>query len=45
MLIRVASLIDEHGLWREDLVRRTFPPIDANIILQIKLLPRIPVDF
>jgi hypothetical protein len=44
-LIQVASLIDKHGLWREDLVQRTFPPIDANIILQIKLSPRMHVNF
>jgi hypothetical protein len=44
-LNRVSSLIDEYGVWKEDLVRKNFPPIDASIILRIKTSPRREADF
>ena len=44
-LNRVSSLLDEHGTWDEALVRRTFPPIDADVILRIKTSARCPEDF
>jgi hypothetical protein len=44
-LNRVSSLIDVHGTWKEELVRRTFPPIDADIIMKIKTSPRREADF
>ena len=44
-LIWVFSLIDDQGRWNEALVRKTFPPIDVNVILKIKLSQRRPEDF
>jgi hypothetical protein len=44
-LIRVSSLIDIHGNWDEALVRKTFPPIDIEVMLNIKLSQRRPADF
>jgi hypothetical protein len=43
-LIRVSSLIDQGG-WDEGLLRRTFPPIDVEAILKIKLSPTRPANF
>jgi hypothetical protein len=44
-LIRVSSLIDDQGGWDEGLIRRTFPPIDVEAILKIKLSSRRPSNF
>jgi hypothetical protein len=43
-LIRVSSLIDEGGC-DKGLLRHTFPPIDVEAILKIKLSPRRHADF
>ena len=43
--LTVAELIDkEAGCWKEDLVRRTFMPLDADIILQLPLCTSWPED-
>jgi hypothetical protein len=44
-LVRVSSLIDDQGRWDEGLIRRNFLPIDAEVILKIKLSDRRPEDF
>jgi hypothetical protein len=44
-LNRVSKLLDEHGVWREELVRKNFPPIDVASILGIKTSPHREADF
>jgi hypothetical protein len=44
-LTRVSSLLDQQGNWDEALIRRTFYPLDANLIMRIKTSPRLPNDF
>ncbi|KAL0007228.1 hypothetical protein SO802_008730 [Lithocarpus litseifolius] len=44
-LVKVAQLIDEvTGMWKVDLIRKTFFPHDADLILGIPLSPRMPED-
>jgi hypothetical protein len=44
-LNRVSSLLDDNGAWKEPLVRKTFPPIDVDVILRNKTSPRRCDDF
>jgi hypothetical protein len=44
-LNRVSSLLDDNGAWKEPLVRKTFPPIDVEVIIRIKTSPRRCDDF
>lgn len=44
-LEKVAQLIDgETGMWKADLIKKTFLPHEAKIILGISLSPRLPKD-
>lgn len=41
----VEQLINsESGVWKEDLIKKTFLPLDVEKILGIPLSPRLPVD-
>ena len=43
--MRVADLIDKDaGCWREEMVRRTFLPLDAKLVLRIPLYTSWPED-
>ena len=43
--MRVADLIDkEGGCWKEDVIRQTFLPVDADVILRLPLCTSWPAD-
>lgn len=41
----MSELLDEHGVWRGDLLRQHFLPVDVHEILKIKASPRLGDDF